>query len=352
MFACMTFKRKAEVNGILLLIYNPKELHSFLGRPSSAGKPSKPRVFLCQQNITMIKLLPTGAYPLCSIPQRKRKQTRFYNRIVARHQKTSIAEPTQQDIPINTPKITHLHVVTIFQSLALVGAVVGGIVARQRRKQLGVLNSQLRQINAQLRARSDEQQQAMNPSSSFPQLSLRTTLERSLSQPSAAHPIEQISSSSPSMARARQFINETISLGKRTVGHPSSSSKSPVDKITPEFLEMLEDALATSNNIQDVQSASYLLRIKARAHLALGTRGDLQEAMMNLKEAAAVLLRNNTNANTNDDNINNSRDIKEDGDVLDIQDVYGELGDVFTDLGNYEEAARYYGLALSMDYNT
>jgi tetratricopeptide (TPR) repeat protein len=146
------------------------------------------------------------------------------------------------------------------------------------------------------------------------------------------------------MARARQFINETISLGKRTVGHPSSS-KSPVDKITLEFLEMLEDALATSNNIQDVQSASYLLRIKARAHLALGTRGDMQEAMMNLKEAAAILLRNN-------DKSNNGRDIKEDGDVLDIQDVYGELGDVFTDLGNYEEAARYYGLALSMDYNT
>lgn len=293
----------------------------------------------------MINLISTGTCPLCSIPQQKRKQTGVHNRIIARHQKTSIAEPTHPNIPINTPKITHLHVVTIFQSLALVGAIVGGIVARQRRKQLGILNSQLRQINAQLRARSDEQQQAFNPSSSSsPQLSLRTALERSMSQPSAAHPIEQISSSSsPSMARARQFINETISLGKRTVGHPTFI-KSPVDKITPEFLELLEDALATSNNIQDVQSASYLLRIKARAHLVLGTRGDMQEAMMNLKEAAAILLRH---INYDPD----SRDMKEDGDVLDIQDVYGELGDVFTDLGNYEEAARYYGLALSMDYN-
>jgi tetratricopeptide (TPR) repeat protein len=203
---------------------------------------------------------------------------------------------------------------TIVEAAALVGAIVGGILARKRRHQLEETNQKLRKINQELRRKNEESA----PVDDF--TNYRTALERSLTQPSAAHPVESYGSLKVSLARARRQVEETIREAKSLL---HSTSLPPTEAATA-ALPLLEEAQQLSKDIKDLRAERAVARLRARALRSLGDlSGSLDELQKVLELTAAV-------------------GESGEGDA----DTLGEMGDVLAEMGNFEAAGRYYDLTI------
>jgi tetratricopeptide (TPR) repeat protein len=203
--------------------------------------------------------------------------------------------------------------VTIIQAAALVGAVVGGILARKRRKQLEETNVKLRKINQELRRKNEKA--APDEIATY-----KTALERSLGAPSAAHPIESYGSLKVSLARARRQVEETIKEAKLLL---HNSCKPPAEAATA-ALPLLAEALQLSKDIKDLRAERAVSKLRAHALRSLGDlSGSLQELQQVLDLTAAV-------------------GESGEGDA----DALGEMGDVLAEMGNFEAAGKYYDLTI------
>jgi tetratricopeptide (TPR) repeat protein len=202
---------------------------------------------------------------------------------------------------------------SLLTGLTVIGAVVGGILARKRRQQLEEMNLKLRKINQELRRKNEESNQPDD-------LSIVTALQRSLDAPSAAHPVESYGSLKVSLARARRQVEECIREATSLIKDTSKSRKEAATAALP----LLAEALQLSKDIKDIRAERAVSRLRSRALRSLGDLpGSLEELQQVLDLTAAV---------------GESREM--DADTL------GEMGDVLAEMGNFEAAGRYYDMTI------
>ena len=93
------------------------------------------------------------------------------------------------------------------QSVALVGATVGGFLARRRRRELETLTEKLRNVNAELRRQREEDLHVCEADGDIEAMrSYRAALEVALEAPSEQHPLEDHGTSESTLAGARREV--------------------------------------------------------------------------------------------------------------------------------------------------
>jgi len=198
----------------------------------------------------------------------------------------------------------------LVQSIALVGAVVGGFLARKRRFDLEQLNLKLRQINYELRKKTDQDVHVCEADAEVESVrAYKAALEMALDAPAAAHPIEAYGPEGYSLAEARRDFSTLLMDARDEIRDGNGTAA----------LETLKNALHLSEEISDLRAQRSAVRAQAQAHRAAG---DLQSALNRLQRCLQLSL-----------------ELEEyTGDV----DVLGEIADVYADLGDYERAGKYY----------
>ena len=226
-----------------------------------------------------------------------------------------------QSIPPNQPSYLWSHPMSLtltglllLEGAALIGAIVGGVLARKRRNQLEETNQKLRMINQELR----RQREATIPDDLG---AYRTALEKSLGAPSAAHPVETYGNLKTSLARARRQIEESIREAKGLL-HDSSS---PATEAGAAALPLLADALLVCKDIKDLRAERAVVRLRARA---LRATGDLEGSFTDLQRVLELSKAVGDKP-------------EEDADTL------GEMGDVLAEMGNFERAGKFYDLTIT-----
>jgi len=194
------------------------------------------------------------------------------------------------------------------QTLAFVGAVVGGSLARGRRFEMEAMNTKLRTINGELRRLKDDAEEEL---ALRVQLASREALEATLNAPSAPHPVEKVGDGS--MAEARRELLASLQEGRTYLR---------IENFDMAILR-LERAQVLAEELRDKPGMVSAVRGQAQAHRALE---DLGTALRCLQTVLGL--------------------IEGDGGAR-LADVYGELGDVYADIGDLEKAGEYYDLCIS-----
>lgn len=204
----------------------------------------------------------------------------------------------------------------VLQAVALLGSIVTGVLARQRRKQLEVTNRKLRKIAAEL-WQQRETLKFESEEAEGDRLGLearRTSLETALRGPSAAHPTEEYGSLRSSLARARRQVDLVVEESKVALREAESR------QVVRGVLNNLEEASQTANDIKDVPLQRSVLRLQARAFQQLGAWSSALEKLHQIVDLGRG-------------------EMDEGGDDA---DTLGALGDVYTEMGDLERAAQYY----------
>jgi len=274
--------------------------------------------------------------------------------------------PIHQKPPLHTTLTFSL---IAAQGAALIGAIVGGVLARRRRRQLETTNEKLRRINAELRRRQEESSgnslfttdAAEGQKKEF--AAYRTTLERSMEAPSAAHPTEEYGALKLSLARARRQIEESIREGKVRLrllsskssdmeAAPSNASTS-MDRRAAEvntLLQLLDDAAQTARDVKDPRAERAVVRLRARARRLggdlVGAKYELLYVLQGMDVSSsfeqAQLPRDSDTVEPNDNNKTTNN-----GPVAVDVDLLGELGDVLTEMGDFEAAGKAYDACIA-----
>lgn len=264
------------------------------------------------------------------------------------------------------------------QGAALIGAIVGGTLARRRRRQLETTNEKLRRINAELRRRQEESSEYFvftdGEERAKAIATYRSALERSVDAPSAAHPTEECGSLKLSLARARRRIEETIREAKLRLrnmpksDHKEAASSSPsgaIDRRVAEantLLQLLDDAAQTARDVKDPRAERAVIRLRARARRLTGDLMGAKNELLYLLQMSgtsplpginvshsfkdAQISRIPDSPEPNNDNNNNASRAPA---AVDL-DLLGELGDVLTEMGDFEAAGKAYDACIaSMD---
>ncbi|DBA72208.1 TPA: hypothetical protein ACH3X2_010604 [Trebouxia sp. C0005] len=166
---------------------------------------------------------------------------------------------TPQPLPKSSgrPAVPVVTVLILLQALAIVGAFVGGWLARQRRLELENTNRKLRHINTALRRRQTEDDDADALSSSLEAVQAsRTAMESALARPSAAHPIEGYGSDNLSLAKARRQISGLLKEGKASIRQGNGQHA----------LELLRQAGQLSEELGDTRAERAVARATANAY--------------------------------------------------------------------------------------
>lgn len=198
----------------------------------------------------------------------------------------------------------------VVQSLALVGAVVGGLRARTLRLQLQRVNEQLRSINAALRNQieSDLVPEA-DEAEAFK--AYRHALENAMASASAAHPLETFGGEEGfSLASARREISRAIKESRDWTkeGRPD------------EGVMALVRAEELAIELKDPVAERGVVRAMSTCYRA---QGKLSDAIQCLERG-----------------LNISSTIG--GTYVGDADMYGEIGDLYVELGDYVKAQEYY----------
>eukprot|EP00892_Ulva_mutabilis_P012268 jgi/Ulvmu1/9413/UM051_0041.1 len=211
-------------------------------------------------------------------------------------------------------------VVGITEAIALIGALVGGLVARQRKKEAERLNEQLRKINMQLRQQAragtvyapglSYAPVGRQPSITATTATIPLTVTDTQQATQATTPRVQAFSStdeelSPEQERCRQVMRE----GKRLLRSNQGAAA----------LVRFEKALLMSQKLMD-----RILQRRALRGMAASSRmvGNNPKAIKYLKQVLEI-----------------SEQMKEyTGDA----DAYGSIADIYADMGEFEKAATYY----------
>ncbi|GAB4821511.1 hypothetical protein N2152v2_008557 [Parachlorella kessleri] len=222
--------------------------------------------------------------------------------------------------------------VIVLQGMALIGAVVTGVLARRRREEMEQLNAKLRHINAELRRQREEALRIDGVAEEVPGVgggggsssqaadaewvAYRSTLERSLGAPAAAHPVEAFGDSKLSLAGSRRRIGAVIRAVKQQLREKEAGTAPGPDSVA---LPLVSEALGLAESIKDVKAQRALVRLQARA---LRQSGDLEGALHALERSMVLSL--------------------ELGEKSGDADVFGEIGDVLTEMRDFERAGEYY----------
>lgn len=226
------------------------------------------------------------------------------------HQGETVGTPQHMSKPSGRPAVSVVTVLILLQAFAIIGAFVGGWLARQRRLELENTNRKLRHINTELRRRQteDDDADALSRSVEAVQAS-RTAMESALAGPSAAHPTEGYGSDNLSLAKARRQISSLLQEGKASVqqGEPTHA------------LELLKQAGQLSEELQDKRAQRAVARATANAYREAG---DMNMCLRSLDISLSLS--------------------KEVGDTGRDSDVLGEMADVYTEMGDLEKAGQFY----------
>ncbi|KAK9817394.1 hypothetical protein WJX74_009113 [Apatococcus lobatus] len=205
------------------------------------------------------------------------------------------------------------------QSVALGGAIFTGSLARERRLKLEQLNIKLRQVNAELikrhsQAEGAEQQSEASEAEQQAQslAAARATLSSSLDAPAAAHPFESYGKGGLSLAQARRRLSGLLQAGRGMLrdGQPEQA------------LQMLVEADSIAQELLDHRARRAILRVRAQG---LQQMEQFQAALDCLQESLDLSLLSSIA-----------------GEDRDKADIYGTMADLLTDLGQFEEAAKFY----------
>ncbi|GMH44019.1 hypothetical protein BSKO_11953 [Bryopsis sp. KO-2023] len=196
------------------------------------------------------------------------------------------------------------------QSIALVGAIVGGVLARGRRVQLEKMNVKLREVNSELRKRRDQDTHVCEADAEAEAMkSYKAALEMAMDAPAAAHPIEGYGREGYSLAQARREFSLSLQDGKGALLRNNGM----------EAMAFTKRALELAQDIKDRRAQRSVFKVQAQAYKLLG---ESQKALQCLNKSLQI-----------------SKELDEQyGNV----DVYGEMADIHADMGDFETAAEYY----------
>mmetsp|Transcript_23626 Transcript_23626/g.61377 ORF Transcript_23626/g.61377 Transcript_23626/m.61377 type:complete len:374 (-) Transcript_23626:339-1460(-) len=216
-------------------------------------------------------------------------------------------------------------VVGITEFIALLGAITGGITSRQRKGEVERLNNQLRAINNQLR------QQARAGTAYAPGLTYAPA-SVSLGAPPMAPP--------PPAARDPEArLQKEIATGISSV----PDTEQPVSKEA----EMVSRTLREGKRLlKEKSGAAAMVRFEKALMLSKANGDKLAQRRAYRGLAAAERLQGQSKAAIKHLLVVLKLSNEIDNHVGDA-DAYGSIADLHTDLGDYDEAAKYYDLYIS-----
>ncbi|DBA79569.1 hypothetical protein WJX77_004158 [Trebouxia sp. C0004] len=226
------------------------------------------------------------------------------------HQGEFVGTPQPMFKPSGRPAVSIVTILILLQAFAIVGAFVGGWLARHRRLELESTNRKLRHINTELRRRQTEDDDADALSSNLEAVQVsRTAMESALAGPSAAHPIEGYGSDNLSLAKARRQISGLLREGKASIRQGNGQHA----------LKLLRQAGQLSEELGDKRAERAVARATANAYREVG---DLNMCLRSLDFSLGLS--------------------KEVGDTGRDSDVLGEIADVYTEMGDLDKAGQFY----------
>jgi len=224
------------------------------------------------------------------------------------------AAQTQTSLLCATP--FGVDVVGIVQTLALIGAVVGGVSARNRKMEMDALNEKLRTVNKVLR----EQSRASSGVTYAPGL----TYAPPASPPPAAAPAKVVASPSTTAAEtaggdaaveATDQVRSALKAGKRMLREEPA-------RPAPAMVQFKKALMLTRASGDRVQERRAIRGLAAAKRL----QGDVRGAIADFKEV-----------------LNVSKEMQE---FTGDSDALGSIADLYTELGELEEAGKYYDMYL------
>lgn len=240
----------------------------------------------------------------------------------ARHELEAEGRLTQSGKLCATP--FGVDVVGITELVALTGALVGGVTARQRKNEVEVLNEQLRKINLNLR------QQARVSTMYTPGLNFA---ERDSPQSASMPPAQSNGRTNSSMSTS----------ATATLAAPTSSmfmSQDEEDQGT-EVRQCVAALREGKRLLREKQGASAMVRFEKALMLAKGAKEALYERRSTRGLAAAARLQGQQK--TAIQHLERVLEISNGmGDHVGDADAYGTIADIYTDMGQFEKAAKYY----------
>lgn len=214
-------------------------------------------------------------------------------------------------------------VVGITEFIALLGAVTGGVTSRQRKKEVERLNNQLRAINNQLR------QQARAGTTYAPGLTYAPASVTTGAAPAA----DTSESVDPVAERVAKGIKTGISTED---AGPVSKEQEEVSRTLKEGKRFLKEkngpaAMVRFEKALMLSRASGQKLAQRRAYRGLAAAERLQgQSKAAIKHLLVVLELSRELGNNQGD-----------------ADAYGSIADLYTDLGDYDQAAKYYDLYIT-----
>jgi len=238
-------------------------------------------------------------------------------------------------------------VVGITELFALVGAVVGGVAARQRKDELERLNEQLRKINLSLR------QQARAGTLYAPGLTYAPPVGSTSSVDSPGGGAATATATPIIMPKAKPGATTMAPSATATAAAPTAGpSASPAvqpnysimsleeDEMSAEQLQC-RDALRAGKRLLKENGAAAMIRFEKALMLSkqLGDKVQERRAMRGLAASARIQGQYKSAIKHLERVLEISQEFKEfTGDA----DAYGTIADCYTDMGDFDKAAAYY----------
>ncbi|KAG1679612.1 hypothetical protein FOA52_006129 [Chlamydomonas sp. UWO 241] len=235
--------------------------------------------------------------------------------------------------------------VGITESIALLGALVGGLSAAKRKDEVDKLNEQLRKINMQLR------QQARAGAVYAPGLTYApqsdSAIDAILRPPTEAEaPVSPLAAAAAAAAAAAPPPTPVVPPKPAKSAGPLVTVSVDEDDMTPDQLACRDALRAGKKMLRDANGAGALVRFEKALMLSRATGDNIQQrrAYRGLAAASRLQRQYETAIKHLHDVLDISRTMREyTGDA----DAYGTIADCYTDMGDFDKAASYYDKYIS-----
>eukprot|EP00877_Chromochloris_zofingiensis_P008539 jgi/Chrzof1/3939/Cz13g14070.t1 len=228
-----------------------------------------------------------------------------------------------------------IDIVGITEFVALVGALVGGITARQRKAELERLNEQLRKINVSLR------QQARAGTVYAPGLTYAPPTTPVDGNGAAALSLPADATVTLQAPLATATITRSKPLPQQQSAAERSLLSMEDDEMTPDQLQCRDALRAGKRFLKEGNGAAAMVRFEKALMLSKALADKVQErrAMRGLAASARLQGQYKTAIRHLERVLAISQMMQEyTGDA----DAYGTIADCYTDLGEFEKAAEFY----------
>ncbi|CAG9464640.1 unnamed protein product [Pedinophyceae sp. YPF-701] len=286
---------------------------------------SSPRVVGLGRVPSRRAALPARQGPCRVVARAEPRYGHAANEIASISAKTSGKEAQQvvaPKRPLGLPSDTSgtvMVALVITQAVGLIGAFVGGRRANRFRKELQQVNSQLRQINAELRSRN-EPELVPEADEAEAGIAYRNALENSMNSPSAAHPLEGVGKGNFSVAQARREISRSIkeSYDDALEGDPEKGIKA------------LDHAEELAIELKDAVAERAVVRAMAQCYREMAAASESEGKRQEAFRSAITCLERGLEISM------------QVGEYTGDADMYGDIGDLFVELGDLQKAGEYY----------